>query len=122
MTLIDCVPAAGGARRTATTLYDAAVGPAGPDGADGARPLDEPLVEPPLRDDELPPVRRRTSPEQYAAAVEVAKEHILAGDIFQVVLSQRFDLDLERRPLRPVPVLCARSTRARTCTSCATPS
>ena len=31
-------------------------------------------------------------------AVEVAKEHIAAGDIFQVVLSQRFDLDLDAEP------------------------
>src|SRR5688500_11232742 len=31
----------------------------------------------------------------YHAAVDVAKEHILAGDIFQVVLAQRFDLDLD---------------------------
>ena len=32
--------------------------------------------------------------EQYQRAVAVAKEHIAAGDIFQVVLSQRFDLTL----------------------------
>ena len=31
-------------------------------------------------------------------AVAVAKEHIVAGDIFQVVLSQRFDLDLGADP------------------------
>eukprot|EP00271_Cylindrocystis_brebissonii_P011597 TRINITY_DN29464_c0_g1_i1.p1 TRINITY_DN29464_c0_g1~~TRINITY_DN29464_c0_g1_i1.p1 ORF type:complete len:678 (-),score=103.74 TRINITY_DN29464_c0_g1_i1:1033-3066(-) len=31
------------------------------------------------------------SKEQFCAAVEEAKEHILAGDIFQVVLSQRFE-------------------------------
>ena len=30
--------------------------------------------------------------------VAVATEHILAGDIFQVVLSQRFDLDLDAEP------------------------
>src|SRR5258707_3619624 len=30
--------------------------------------------------------------ERFADAVAVAKEHILAGDIFQVVLAQRFDL------------------------------
>jgi anthranilate synthase component I len=30
--------------------------------------------------------------------VEVAKEYILAGDIFQVVLSQRFELDLDADP------------------------
>jgi len=38
------------------------------------------------------------SPDVYAAAVEVAKEHILAGDIFQVVLSQRFSFDLDADP------------------------
>ena len=36
--------------------------------------------------------------EEYQAAVEAAKEYIRAGDIFQVVLSQRFDLDLEADP------------------------
>ena len=30
---------------------------------------------------------------EYCAAVETAREYILAGDIFQVVLAQRFDLD-----------------------------
>jgi anthranilate synthase component 1 len=34
----------------------------------------------------------------YCAAVEAAKEYILAGDIFQVVLSQRFDVELEAEP------------------------
>lgn len=29
--------------------------------------------------------------EEYKAAVLQAKEHILAGDIFQIVLSQRFE-------------------------------
>jgi anthranilate synthase component 1 len=76
-------------------LYDAAVVRLAQMASDGARPVDEPLVEPPDRDDEIPEVRRRTSPEQYFAAVEAAREYILAGDIFQVVLAQRFDLDLE---------------------------
>ena len=66
--------------------------------SEGARPVDEPLVVPPDRDDELPAFRRRTSPEMFAKSVDVAKEHILAGDIFQVVLSQRFDLDLAADP------------------------
>ncbi|MHB8506727.1 MAG: anthranilate synthase component I family protein, partial [Acidimicrobiales bacterium] len=52
----------------------------------------------PERDDELPAHRRRTSPLEYAAAVAAAKEHILAGDVFQVVVSQRFELDLEAEP------------------------
>ena len=30
--------------------------------------------------------------------MRVAKEHILEGDIFQVVLSERFDFDLEADP------------------------
>ena len=34
----------------------------------------------------------------YCRAVEVAKEHILAGDVFQVVLAQRFDFDLDAHP------------------------
>ncbi|MGV1004646.1 MAG: anthranilate synthase component I [Candidatus Nanopelagicales bacterium] len=37
-------------------------------------------------------VRARTAPEDYQSAVEVAKEHIRAGDAFQIVLSQRFDI------------------------------
>ena len=34
----------------------------------------------------------------YQQAVEVAKEHIVAGDIFQVVLAQRFDITLDADP------------------------
>jgi anthranilate synthase component 1 len=43
--------------------------------------------------------------ETYCAAVEVAKEHILAGDIFQVVLAQRFDLELGADPFDVYRVL-----------------
>lgn len=38
------------------------------------------------------PVERRTSGSDYQQAVEIAKEYIRAGDAFQVVLSQRFDV------------------------------
>jgi anthranilate synthase component I len=41
---------------------------------------------------------RTMSSEQYQAAIAVAKDHITAGDIFQVVLSQRFDLQLNADP------------------------
>jgi anthranilate synthase component 1 len=41
---------------------------------------------------------RTMSSEEYQAAIAVAKEHITAGDIFQVVLSQRFDLQLNADP------------------------
>jgi anthranilate synthase component 1 len=66
--------------------------------AAGSRPTDEPVVEPP--DHEEPPadVQRTVTPEDYAAAVDVAKEYIRAGDIFQVVLAQRFDLRLDALP------------------------
>jgi anthranilate synthase component I len=62
------------------------------------RPLDMPALASPDRSDPPPEVRRTLSPELYREAVAVAKEHITAGDIFQVVLSQRFDLDLEADP------------------------
>ncbi len=41
----------------------------------------------------------------YHAAVDVAREHILAGDIFQVVLAQRFDLDGHFHPFDVYRVL-----------------
>ena len=71
---------------------------------DGARPLAEPLVDPPSGD-ELPEVRSTMGAADYRRAVDVAKEHILAGDIFQVVLSQRFDFDLGADPFDVYRVL-----------------
>ena len=41
----------------------------------------------------------------YQQAVEVAKEHIVAGDIFQVVLAQRYDLQLDADPFDVYRVL-----------------
>jgi anthranilate synthase component 1 len=85
--------------------YDAAAERLAQLAADGARPLDEPLMEPPVADDPLPEVRSTMGLEAYSRAVEVAKEHILAGDIFQVVLAQRFDLDLDADPFDVYRVL-----------------
>ena len=63
-----------------------------------ALPLAAPSVEPPQAG-EVPPDVRSTMPGGvYQQAVEVAKEHILAGDIFQVVLAQRYDIDLQADP------------------------
>ena len=99
VTLIDNVLVPEGASsEDLDRLYDDAVVRLAQLAADGARPLDEPMVEPPMADPELPEVRSSVTAEQYAAAVEVAKEHILAGDIFQVVLSQRFSFDLGADP------------------------
>ena len=41
---------------------------------------------------------RTLTPDEYMASIGVAKEYIQAGDIFQVVLSQRYDLELEAEP------------------------
>jgi anthranilate synthase component I len=41
----------------------------------------------------------------YQRAVEVAKEHILDGDIFQVVLAQRYDIELGADPFDVYRVL-----------------
>jgi anthranilate synthase component 1 len=58
-----------------------------------ARPLPYLPSPPPARElDELPDVTSTMSTGQFAGAVEAAREHILAGDIFQVVLAQRYDL------------------------------
>ena len=64
----------------------------------GARTVDEPVFDPPARGEALPDIRSTMGPEAFQAAVEVCKEHILAGDIFEVIVSQRFDLDLGADP------------------------
>jgi anthranilate synthase component 1 len=72
---------------------------------DGTRPLAEPVVAPPDRDEPLPDARSSVGAAAYCDAVNAAKELILAGDIFQVVLSQRFDLDLGADPFDVYRVL-----------------
>ncbi len=57
--------------------------------------------------DAVPDVVRRTSPEDHMAAVETVKEHIRAGDAFQVVLSQRFELETQADALDVYRVLRA---------------
>jgi len=79
-------------------LYDEAVARVDQLAADGASPLDEPLVDPPDPGDPLPEVRSTMGTAAYCAAVEAAKEHVFAGDVFQVVLAQRFDFDLDADP------------------------
>jgi anthranilate synthase component 1 len=85
--------------------YDDAVARLDELAAAGARSIDEPMIEPPSGDDELPEVRSSMGDGAYQRAVEVAKEHILAGDIFQVVLAQRFELDLDADPFDVYRVL-----------------
>lgn len=66
--------------------------------SDGARALDEPFLEPPALEVEMPEVSSTMGAKEFESAVESAKEYILAGDIFQVVLSQRFDFQLDAEP------------------------
>jgi len=48
---------------------------------------------------DLPEPQSNMAPEGFRAMVDRAKEYILAGDIFQVVLSQRFSLPFQLPPL-----------------------
>ena len=76
-------------------LYDSAIQRIHDLAADGARSLAEPLMEPPSPLDEPPEVVSTMGETLFTQAVEAAREHIFAGDIFQVVLSQRFDVELD---------------------------
>lgn len=48
---------------------------------------------------ELPPAKSNFSQEDYEAAVSKCKEYITAGDIFQVVLSQRLEVETPAEPI-----------------------
>lgn len=51
--------------------------------------------------------KARTSHEEFLTAVERAKLHVVAGDVFQVVLSQRIDMQVHARPIDVYRVLRA---------------
>ena len=89
---------------TLDALYDDAVMRLDRLAADGARPIEEPLLAPP-GDDGLPEVRSTMGADLYCRAVEAAKEYVLAGDIFQGVLAQRFEFDLDADPFDVYRVL-----------------
>ncbi len=61
--------------------------------ADCFRPVDQPARLLPERLPLPSDVRRTMTDGLYEDAVRAAKEHVSAGDVFQVVLSQRFDLE-----------------------------
>jgi anthranilate synthase component 1 len=75
--------------------------------ADLERPVAEKLAPTPNRFERLDPaaITRIVSSEAYQRGVEVAKEYIRAGDAFQIVLSQRFDLELGVDPFDVYRVL-----------------
>ncbi|MBB6735748.1 anthranilate synthase component I [Cohnella zeiphila] len=59
----------------------------------------------PPADPDLGDIRSNVTREQFIRNVEQAKEYIRAGDIFQVVLSQRFHIETEVDPLQVYRVL-----------------
>ncbi len=58
-----------------------------------ARPLPEGATRPSAKVPGALEIKPRTSRGDFLASVQQAKEYIAAGDIFQVVLSQRFDVE-----------------------------
>jgi anthranilate synthase component 1 len=105
VSMIESVPVLGLSADELDAAYDNAAVRVEAMAAQLGQPLPYLAVEPPDPTEALPEVRSSMPAGQYEQAVEVAKEHILAGDIFQVVLSQRFDLDLDADPFDVYRVL-----------------
>jgi anthranilate synthase component 1 len=95
-------PPPGADRATVDATYDGAIARLENAVVDLGKPLPYvPAIPPGDILDELPEIRRNFSAGAWADAVNAAKEHILEGDIFQVVLAQRFDLV---EPVSPLDV------------------
>ena len=103
--MLESVPVAGLSAEQIDAAYVDAVARVHAAVEDLAKPLQYVPVEPPSAADELPSVRSSMPDGAYRRAVEVAKEHVRAGDIFQVVLSQRFDLQMQADPFDVYRVL-----------------
>ncbi|MDJ0770444.1 MAG: chorismate-binding protein [Ilumatobacter sp.] len=103
--LIESVPTLGLSADELDAAYDAAVARVGQAVVDLAQPLPYTPVEPPSADDELPALASTMGGGMYQRAVEVAKDYVVAGDIFQVVLAQRYDLELGADPFDVYRVL-----------------
>lgn len=97
--LIESVPTLGLTAAQVDAAYDAAMVAVQRMVNDLAKASVNDVIEPPTIDASTPPTLASSLPDgQYQAAVRVAKEHIVAGDIFQVVLSQRFGVQLDADP------------------------
>jgi anthranilate synthase component 1 len=103
--MLESVLVAGHDSRGVDDAYSSAVDRVHRAVEDLSKPLDYVAVEPPMPGEDLPAMRSSMPDGAYERAVEVAKEHVRAGDIFQVVLSQRFSLDLEADPFDVYRVL-----------------
>jgi anthranilate synthase component 1 len=105
VTLIESVPVLDLTDAARDDVYDAAVASIDRGLTNLARPLPYVPVEPPAADDVLPETKSSMPDGLYQQAVEVAKDYIVAGDIFQVVLAQRYDLQLDADPFDVYRVL-----------------
>ncbi len=103
--LIESVPVLGMSEADLDAAYDDAAMRVEQAINDLAKPLPYAPVAPPESGVELPSMRSSMPNGMYQQAVDVAKEHIRAGDIFQVVLSQRFEVDLQADPFDVYRVL-----------------
>ncbi len=71
-----------------------------------ARPLPyRPSPPPADKLEELPPFSSTMANGMFQDAVEAAREYIFAGDIFEIILAQRFDLEGDYDPLEVYRVL-----------------
>ena len=96
--LIESVPTLGLSAEQIDAAYDAAIVAVQRMANDLSRAAPSDAIEPPITG-ETPSALTSSLPDRrYQDAVRVAKEHILAGDIFQVVLSQRFETQLDADP------------------------
>jgi anthranilate synthase component I len=103
VTLIESVPVHDGA--DLDTAYDAALARLEAAVAALGRPLPYVPAAPPAEGEELPAITSSMPSGAYQQAVKAAKDYIVAGDIFQVVLAQRFELDLDADPFDVYRVL-----------------
>ncbi len=103
--MIESVPTHGLSEQQLNDAYDAAAVRVHASIDRLAQPLPYVPVEPPTKGDELPKLRSSMPDGMYQRAVDVAKEYILEGDIFQVVLAQRYDIELEADPFDVYRVL-----------------
>ncbi|MDA8073337.1 MAG: anthranilate synthase component I [Actinomycetota bacterium] len=102
----DAGEVAGDADQVAGAAYDAACRALGELAEEVCQPLaDHPRVLPAAEPDGGPVVTSVLGSQEFRLAVAAAKEHISAGDVFQVVLSRRFDFELGADPFEVYRVL-----------------
>jgi anthranilate synthase component 1 len=98
--IVNVVVPPGASEEEIGRLYDQALGKLEQLGVDSCAALPQAPLRAPAASSRsvLAEARSTMSSEQYQQAVRVAKDYVEAGDIFQVVLSQRFDLEGEVDP------------------------